>query len=149
MSYSVQSIGADSNGILSQQALQEHMLLIQQLREGKVQEDGTKVEDSAAVTSTSAKSDTVEISAEGQLALAQIKAGVSFSSQQTEAESTDEVVMVSSSKSLHTSELENDETISGSDLYSLSESELKSLVSEGKITRKQMEEELLRRSGDA
>lgn len=46
-----------------------------------------------------------------------------------------------------TSLSEEEETVTDSDLYTMTETELQSLVSEGTITRADMEDELARRAG--
>ena len=133
---------------------------MQQLKEAKTQENGTKVEDSSAVTSATSKTDTIEISAEGQKALEQLKAAKaspkpvpSAPQASTTEETTSETAALTEETSANASivaELtEDDESVSTTDLYTMSESELQSLVSEGTITRKEMQDELERRSGSA
>lgn len=159
--YSVASINNEDTGVKTKQAQQEQILQMQQLKASKTQENGTKVEDSSAVTATSGKSDTIEISAEGQKALEQLKAAKaapkpSQSAPKTstaEASSTEtaSVAENTSSNASIVAELteDDDDAVSTTDLYTLSESELKSLVSDGSITRKEMLDELERRSASS
>ena len=128
---------------------------MQQLREAKTQEDGTKVEDSSAVTSVAVKTDTIEISAEGQKALEQIKAAKvsakpaqsppKTSTEEAESETAIATENTSSNASIVAELTEEDDTVSTTDLYTMTESELKSLVTDGAITKKEMEDELQRR----
>ena len=160
MSSGVQSIGTDSNSVRSQQTVQEQLLQMQEVKDGKTQENGTRVEDSTAVSASASKTDTIEISAEGQAALEQIKAAKSNSSSapattaQTSSAKTS--TAASTTSSLETTDSSSDitkyldeNTVSTSDLYTKSESELKSLVSEGEITNQQMQDELARRGQTA
>lgn len=158
MGYSVASINTEDTGVKTKQAQQEQILQMQQLKEAKTQEDGTKVEDASAVTAVKSKTDTIEISAEGQKALEQLKAakaGLKAAPSAPQASTTEETTSATATVTEDTStndeivaELtEDDNSVSTTDLYTMSESELQSLVSEGTITRKEMLDELERRSG--
>ena len=157
MGYSVASINSEDTGVKAKQAQQEQIMQMQQLKDSKVQEDGTKIEDSSAVTSVAGKTDTIEISTEGQKALEQIRAAkASFKPapsvpQKSTEEADDETSAVAEETSSNASIVEeltqedDSDSVSTSDLYSMSEDELRSLVSNGSITKKQMENELKRR----
>lgn len=155
MSYSVESINSESNAAQTQRALQEQLLQMQQLKDAKKQEDGTIVEDSSAVSSIKQEPDSVEISTQGQLALEQMiaeKANSQTAAAQTISTITDTTESVSSEKSstvpvTSQSSDDEDDDVSVEDLYTMTESELRSLVSEGKITKKEMQNELERRDG--
>ncbi len=160
MGYSVASINSEDTGVKTRQAQQEQLLQMQQLKEAKTQEDGTKVQDSSAVTSVTIKTDTIEISAEGQKALEQLKAAKAgpkpapsapqaTTTEETTSETTAVTEDTSSNASIVAELTEDDESVSTTDLYTMSESELKSLVSDGTITRREMTDELERRSGSA
>ena len=161
MGYSVASINSEDTGVKTKQAQQEQILQMQQLKAATTQENGTKVEDSSAVTAATSKTDTIEISAEGQKALEQLKAAkaapkptASAPQASSAEETTSETAAVTEETSANASivaELteDDDDSVSTADLYTMSESELKSLVSDGTITRKDMQDELERRSGSA
>lgn len=159
MSYSVESINSDGNSSKTKQAQQEQILQMQQLKESKRQDNGTKVEDPAAITAAESKTDKIEISAEGQKALKQIKAAkaggqpaASAAVTESTEKSKDEISSVVETTDSGTSSVikqltaEGSDDVSSSDLYTMSESELSTLVAKGTITRKEMEQELERRS---
>ncbi len=154
MSYSVESINGDGNISKTKQAQQEQILQMQQLREGKTQESGTKVEDPTALTATESKTDTIEISAEGQKALEQMRAAKAVEQPVVKEVADNSTDVASSAKTTESSTAavvnqltsEDSVDVSSTDLYTMTESELRTLVSKGTITRTEMNDELERRS---
>jgi len=159
VSYSVESINGEANSVKTQQAQQEQILQMQQLKDAKTQENGTKVEDAVAVTATERKTDTVEISTEGQKALEQMKAakaGGKPAAGAPEIDNTEKSTTstasakaeASASKAAVSQLTEEKDSSSASDLYTKTESQLKLFVSKGTITRQEMQTELKRRGKD-
>jgi len=158
MSYSVDSINSESSSAKLQQAQREQILQMQQSKEAKIQQNGTNVEDSKALAASDNITDTIEISEEGKMALEQIKASkanskADVSAPQTELTDTTETTETASASSETTSTesavsdlIDEEDDVTSSDLYTMTESELRSLVSDGTITRKEMQDELQRRS---
>ncbi|NCA68066.1 MAG: hypothetical protein EOM87_08390 [Clostridia bacterium] len=158
MSYSVDTINSESSSARLQQAQQEKILQMQQSKEAKIQQNGTKVEDSKALAASENITDTIEISDEGKMALEQIKAAKADSKDiviapKTELTETTETTETASANSETTSTesavselIDEEDDVTASDLYTMTESELLSLVSNRTITRKEMQVELQRRN---
>ena len=158
MSYSVDTISSESSSARLQQAQQEKILQMEQSKEAKIQQNGTKVEDSKALAASEHITDTIEISEEGKMALAQIKAAKANSKDvviapETELTETTETTETASASSETTSTesavselIDEEDDVTSSDLYAMTEIELRALVSNGTITRKEMKDELQRRS---
>lgn len=122
-----------------------------------VQEDGTEVEYAAAVTSVKS-GDRIEISAEGQKALAQMRAAKPAAESEGEVSDSAQPAPPAGAKPTgappaatapqSTKESDDDESVSSTELYTLSETELQSLLTDGSITRSEYVSELARRGLD-
>ncbi len=153
MGYSIEAINSEDNSVKKREALQEQLLKANLLQEGKTQKDGTKVEDPTAVTSTESKTDTINISTQGQFALEQIKASkadntfarASTNTDEAKSDAADTVSKQKKTDSTDTSGSKSKAETKKS-LYSMSKSELNILVSEGLITSQEVKTELKRRS---
>lgn len=117
------------------------------------QEDRTK--DEYTTTITSAESgDRIEISAEGQKALAQMQEAQSATQLESEESSSAQPSAPAGPKpsgpppaasSIGTDDSEDDEETASTELYTLSETKLQSLLNDGSITRSEYTSELARR----
>jgi|GEM_PF-5535577 len=131
MGYSVEAINSEESSVKKRKALQEQILNMNRLHAGRTQRDGTKVEDPDAVTRIESKTDSVEISAQGQKAMKQ-----KANSDEEKAQGSDHSAPDVSGK----------KDTGSTNLRSRSRSELSTLVAEGIITRTDMKNELKRRS---
>lgn len=133
MGYSVEAINNEEDGAKKRTALQEQILKMNQLRDGKNQKDGMKVETPEAISQPESKSDSVEISSQGQKALEQLleknNDGKKKKQNADESENGDEK-----------------KKANNPNLHTLSRKQLNSLVSQGIISREDMKQELKRRS---
>jgi hypothetical protein len=153
MGYSIEAINSEDNSVKQREALQEQLLKANLLHDGKTQKDGTKVESPTAVTSSERKTDTINISTQGQLALEQIKAAKSDG---TSADFIRNTVKTKSDSSKTDAEQKKTDSKANSDtksksgnkksIYSMSKSELNILVSEGLISGQEVKKEMKRRS---
>lgn len=215
MSFNVNTISAGSTAVISRQAVAEQQFQVSQVKAGKVQADGNRVEDSRAVTSTFGTSaDRIEISPEGRKALEQIYAArIAKASQPAQAAAakpqTSETAKTAASTELAAAQnqavspiaarteeaakaeiepvvpvspaavaeeanpaqdaqkaeraeaempaapapgsgaaTEEEDGVSSTELQNMSVSELRTLVTEGTITRAQMDSEISRRESE-
>jgi len=153
MGYSIEAINSEDNSVKKREALQEQLLKANILQDGKTQRDGTKVEEPRAVTSAEHKTDTINISTQGQFALEQMKAEKSDSSsantiRNADRKKSDTASSVPGEKKTDSTDKSDSKSESAStkSIYSMSKSELNVLVSEGLISSQEVKKELKRRS---
>ena len=153
MGYSIEAINGEDNSVKQREALQEQLLKANLLQDGKKQRDGTKVEDPSAVTSAERKTDTINISTQGQLALEQIKASKADSTSANSIKNEQKRKSDTSSADSERKKTDstdksgsNSKSDSKKSIYSMSKSELNTLVSEGLISGQDVKNELKRRS---
>ena len=153
MGYSIEAINGEDNSVKKREALQEQLLKANLLQDGKIQKDGTRVEDPTAITSAERKTDTINISTEGQLALEQMKASKTgntalFETPNMDKTKTDVLETVSAQKKGSSAAAADLKTKSDSEksMYSMSKSELNTLASEGLLSPQEVKNELKRRS---
>ena len=153
MGYSIEAINGEDSSVKKRDALQEQLLKANLLQDGKIQKDGTRVEESTAITAAERKTDTINISTQGQLALEQMKASRADNTAFSDAPNTDQAKADASEtdftkkkgSSAAAAESKTKSTAAKS-MYSMSKSELNTLVSEGLLTSQDMKMELKRRS---